>query len=501
MTLSKLILLIFLFNIGYCEQVKIECSNSFFTNNTNDLCYYDDKKLFSWSDAYNQCLNRTINGILIQIFSSEQFNLLKNANIDETSLFWLGANNFASFRDFHWHWLDGSTVDSSAITWCPNSTYETAVGTYCAAYDSTLQCVNNYLCNTLLPAPCVSAVNGINQNTKIRLISQPRATYLCSSTSGVAYANWWTYSILLLNWFILFCFFLYLCNRFTINKNTLILISAIAILSFILIIIYAILWSVQYQDIIQIPLAIVIIGCIASTLIYIALFIILNDRTRVQRCMACMILIFSTIILESFLMLGLILCIAYCSAYITLSWTSLDKDVTASVLASLIAAISVLFYTGILYLLENDGYDRIHAVKPANTNLIPLAPAQPIASLHQPQNNVPINHHRPNSIIPLKKPEQIERATSPVDERILQEFYADRPNDMHHYNLEGKNYIVYEKTNQTNVESYRIDLTQAMLLQESQGLKDAISRAKGSIHASSLVDEIQQAENLATQLV
>ncbi|CAF0863672.1 unnamed protein product [Rotaria sordida] len=407
-----------------------------------------------------------------RIKKRKQLNYLQDQNNENISVV---------IRDFHWHWLDGSTVDSSAITWCPNSTYETAVGTYCAAYDSTLQCVNNYLCNTLLPAPCVSAVNGINQNTKIRLISQPRATYLCSSTSGVAYANWWTYSILLLNWFILFCFFLYLCNRFTINKNTLILISAIAILSFILIIIYAILWSVQYQDIIQIPLAIVIIGCIASTLIYIALFIILNDRTRVQRCMACMILIFSTIILESFLMLGLILCIAYCSAYITLSWTSLDKDVTASVLASLIAAISVLFYTGILYLLENDGYDRIHAVKPANTNLIPLAPAQPIASLHQPQNNVPINHHRPNSIIPLKKPEQIERATSPVDERILQEFYADRPNDMHHYNLE--------------------DLTQAMLLQESQGLKDAISRAKGSIHASSLVDEIQQAENLATQLV
>ncbi len=32
-----------------------------------------------------------------------------------------------------------------------------------------------------------------------------------------------------------------------------------------------------------------------------------------------------TIIIETFLMLGLILCIAYCSAYISLTSTSLDK--------------------------------------------------------------------------------------------------------------------------------------------------------------------------------
>ncbi|CAF2381608.1 unnamed protein product [Rotaria sp. Silwood2] len=504
MALSKLILLVFLFNIGYSEQVKIQCSNSFSTKNTTDLCYYNNQKVFSWSDAYNQCLSRMINGILIQIFSNEQFNLLKNANIDETSLFWLGANNFASFYDSHWHWLDGSIVDSSVITWCPNSTYKTAIGTYCAAYDSTLQCVNNYLCNTLLPVPCVSAANGINRNAKISLISQPKATGLCGSSSGDSYANWWTYSILLLNWFILFCFFLYLCNRFTITKNTMILISIIIILSFVLIIIYAILWSVQYQDIIQIPLAIVIIGCIACTLLFIVLFIVLNDRNRVQRFMACMILIFSTIVLECFLMLGLILCIAYCSAYITLSWTSLDKDVTASVLASLIAAISVLLYTGVLYLLENDGYDRIHAVKPVHTNTIPLASTQHIAPPPPPppqsHNNAHSNNHRPNSVIPIKKHEQIERATSPVDERILEEFYTDRPKDIHQYSLEGKNYVVYERTGLTDLDSYRKDLTQAMLLQESQGLNDAIDRAKGSIHASNLSDEINQAQSLATKL-
>lgn len=39
-----------------------------------------------------------------------------------------------------------------------------------------------------------------------------------------------------------------------------------------------------------------------------------------------------------------------------------------------------------------------------------------------------------------------------------------------------------------------------MLLQESQGLAEAIERAKGSVHASSLVHEIHQAEELATKL-
>jgi hypothetical protein len=52
----------------------------------------------SWTDAYNLCLTRTADGILIEIFSIEQFNALKDANIDDTSLFWLGANNFASCK-------------------------------------------------------------------------------------------------------------------------------------------------------------------------------------------------------------------------------------------------------------------------------------------------------------------------------------------------------------------------------------------------------------------
>jgi len=70
-------------------------------------------------------------------------------------------------------------------------------------------------------------------------------TYVCTSSFGGAYANWWTYSVLLLNWFMLFCFFLYLCNRFILNQSTVILTSSIVILSFIMIIVYAVLWGIQ----------------------------------------------------------------------------------------------------------------------------------------------------------------------------------------------------------------------------------------------------------------
>jgi hypothetical protein len=34
----------------------------------------------------------------MQITSVEQFNTLKSANIDDTSSFWLGANNFATCK-------------------------------------------------------------------------------------------------------------------------------------------------------------------------------------------------------------------------------------------------------------------------------------------------------------------------------------------------------------------------------------------------------------------
>ncbi len=45
----------------------------------------------------------------------------------------------------------------------------------------------------------------------------------------------------------------------------------------------------------------------------------------VRRFIACMALLIVTIILEWCLMLGLILCVAYCSGYITLAPTDIEK--------------------------------------------------------------------------------------------------------------------------------------------------------------------------------
>lgn len=45
-----------------------------------------------------------------------------------------------------------------------------------------------------------------------------------------------------------------------------------------------------------------------------------------------------------------------------------------------------------------------------------------------------------------------------------------------------------------------LELTEAMLLQEPDGLREAVNRAKSSIHASTLAEEIRQAESLASKL-
>jgi hypothetical protein len=75
------------------------CPTSFSTGNRTDLCYYYRKNLLPWLDAYSQCLSRTVDGgVLIQIVSVEQFDALQNVKIDQTPVFWLGANNFASCK-------------------------------------------------------------------------------------------------------------------------------------------------------------------------------------------------------------------------------------------------------------------------------------------------------------------------------------------------------------------------------------------------------------------
>ncbi len=70
------------------------CSTPFSNGDVMNFCYSYESTPLSWSDGYNQCLNEPINGILIEIFSIEQFNALKNINGQDS--FWLGANNFPS---------------------------------------------------------------------------------------------------------------------------------------------------------------------------------------------------------------------------------------------------------------------------------------------------------------------------------------------------------------------------------------------------------------------
>ncbi|CAF1433539.1 unnamed protein product [Adineta ricciae] len=448
----KLLLLLPLLIIEYPRRVTSECPQAFPSGDVSSLCYIYKRNALSWTDAYNQCLAKTVDGVLIQVFSAKQFDALKTGDISSKGYFWLGANNFASFRDSQWHWLDGSVVDKSVVTWCPNSTYDTAIGTYCAAYDSASQCITNFLCNTLLPAPCVAVTNVVKTESRSVLTARLSSTGTCTNSYGGAYANWWTYTLLLLNWFILFCFILYLSVRFDINKRTVILTMIIGVLSFMMIIAFAILWGVQYQDILQIPLIVVILGCIASLLFLFHILILIWNRR---------------------------------------------SDIIASLLAGIMTAISIAFYTGLLYFMGDPGSDRIISIRTTPNTLAPTPGPQQVVT-RRPQRN---NEIQPGDVTGHpKKYEQIDRATSPVDERILEEFYADRPKDMHQYHLEGRQYVVYEGKTFSDVEPVRKDLTQAMLLQERRGLREAIACAKSSPHASTLADEIRQAEDLLNRL-
>lgn len=493
--------LIFLAAFRLIEPVRGTCSNSFSTGNSSDLCFYSDNEMRSWLDAFHHCSSRTLDGSLIEIFTLEQFEQLKTINIETPIGFWLGANNFlvsSSSSNSQWHWLNGSPVNSQMIRWCSNDTHETAIGAQCAAFDPRGQCVTNFLCQTLLPAPCVARSTFFINSFKAKSNTGRVSTGLCLSTLSDGYGNWWTYTVLLLNWFLLFCFFLYLCNRLLLDKNTLLLSAILALLSFIMILVFAILWGVQYQDIIQIPLAIVILGSLASVVLLLILLIILSKRNLVQRSKTCVISLIVVLVIEAFLMLGLILCTAYCSGYISLASTSIDKDIIASLLASLITAITILCYTFLLTLLDNGTPDRVEPMKAAPARTVPAAIAPPPSSVvRHSQTNIA----RPTPVPPGKRYETIERATSPVDERVLEEFYGDQPKDMHSYSLGGRRYVVYEGKHHTeDIESYRKDLVQAMLLQEPDGLRQAIDRSKASIHTIALRDDINQAEALVAKL-
>lgn len=92
----------------------------------------------------------------------------------------------------------------------------------------------------------IRRINFVGRQGKAGLTSRAvTSTGVCTNSYGGAYANWWTYSMLLLNWFVLFCFVPYVINRFNLSKILVVIIIAMMILSFIFVIIFAVLWGVQ----------------------------------------------------------------------------------------------------------------------------------------------------------------------------------------------------------------------------------------------------------------
>jgi hypothetical protein len=82
-------------------------------------------------------------------------------------------------------------------------------------------------------------------------------------------------------------------------------------------------------------------------------------------------------------------------------------------------------------------------------NFIPLTTTQAMVPGRSQNNN------GENQRFGTKQHDRVERATSPVDERILNEFYSDLPRDLHQYQLEGRQYVVYEGKNFSDIDPYR----------------------------------------------
>ncbi|CAF1518987.1 unnamed protein product, partial [Didymodactylos carnosus] len=175
---------------------------------------------------------------------------LKAASLNPTGKIWLGANNFASFLDSQWRWLDGSVFDSTIINWCAGST-STSPGAQCMAYNSATQCVTNDNCSSLYTYPCAVAAKSTDNTDWVSYNLQTWQNYFLANGfsvgCGTVSSYWFTYTLLLLNWLILLSLILYVCYRFLIDKRRLIISCVLITISAILIIAFAILWGLQCQ--------------------------------------------------------------------------------------------------------------------------------------------------------------------------------------------------------------------------------------------------------------
>ena len=185
-------------------------------------------------------------------------------------------------------------------------------------------------------------------------------------------------------------------------------------------------------------------------------------------------------------MLGLIICIVSCSGYISLinaivergreelnrkHWSDEDSNCryycqparidSSSNIGSVFQcntlsdqSVTMLFlqWFQLISILASPDDGRVQSAAPhqrSGTNTRPLTTTQ--IALSQSARR----HNGVNTISSAKRFDQIERGTSPVDARILDEFYMDRPKDMHTYELDGRQYYVYEGKTLTELDNHR----------------------------------------------
>ena len=91
------------------------------------------------------------------------------------------------------------------------------------------------------------------------------------------------------------------------------------------------------------------------------------------------------------------------------------------------------------------GQDRVHATRPTRPNATAPLVGGPATGPHRSQNNG----------VGGGNYDKIERATSPVDQRIINEFYSDQPRDKHEYQLNGRQYVVYEGNGYNDITPFR----------------------------------------------
>ena len=205
---------------------------------------HDERIERTWTAAFDFCRRSFPNGKLIEIVTSSEWNALTNRPINQPSLLWMGGNDFGrgtkTSARAAWRWLDGSTIDPTLTPWCSNPM---STDGHCLAYDSTSKCLRAESCERSLSVLCMPESETFVERS-LRVVRQTSSS-TCGTVYSGSYGSWWTYAMLLLNWFASFCFVNYLIYRLLMNKRAAFVIVFIVVLSLISIIAFAVLWALQ----------------------------------------------------------------------------------------------------------------------------------------------------------------------------------------------------------------------------------------------------------------